>query len=462
MSSDPRPDGVVATIHPMTWSEVNSAGIRAHAAGRAEEATAWFAVARQLRPDHIPTLCNHGMALCRVAKHADALEAFDGALSINPICSSAHHGRGVALAVLQDHDTALSAFRRAVFHQPDRWTSWVSIAEITPYEDERIGAVFERAKALERLCLAGDASSDLLLACGHALIDAHRFQDAVTFAAEHITRFANPGSAHDLLSRATYRQGNFKAAFEHKKRSLFSMNQRNGSQIDAACNFKPQNARVALQEVLQHLSEQGVQGFPIAGTFLGLHRNGGPLPHDRDVDIGVIRSGARSPDIAGILRRWDRVVLPPVAREGDPYIGFLYQGVGVDIFIHDIDHGHIKWRFSDLEGDICWRAKLDPLAGEKPYDTQDVISSAANQYLQQVYGVGWETEDTYFVSAVSSPALFGASKFARAFFAVSKAMTLLNSGENARADAVLSQSPIPIPDEDEPEREFGVKSSTQN
>lgn len=62
---------------------------------------------------------NRGNELYGNGRHADALQAYDRALAINPDHVKAHNNRGQVLEALGRHDEALEAYSRAIRLQPD-------------------------------------------------------------------------------------------------------------------------------------------------------------------------------------------------------------------------------------------------------------------------------------------------------------------------------------------------------
>ncbi len=245
------------------------------------------------------------------------------------------------------------------------------------------------------------------------------------------------------LARTLYHQGRFREAFAQAC-FLFA------NTVDPAPAAKVPSALVSdtavrvLSDILGILASSGVTAFLAAGTLLGFHRDGGPLAHDRDIDIGVLRDPHGGPDIAAILRACPGILLPRIARPGDRYFGLQHKGVAIDIFVHDQTDGHLACGFSDLNGDIEWRfSRFGPARAD--YGGQRwTIPENPERYLAETYGPGWRVPDTGFASAVSSPALFQTDIYARAYYAVMRARTA-RLGRNAeKANALLRQSPLPV------------------
>jgi protein O-GlcNAc transferase len=100
---------------------------------RAADALPFFTAALARQPDP-GTLMNYGLALDRIGRRTEAVDAFDRALAFNPGFFAAHYNRGNALLVLERLEEAVAAFDQALVLDPGF-----------------AGAHFNRAEALRRL-----------------------------------------------------------------------------------------------------------------------------------------------------------------------------------------------------------------------------------------------------------------------------------------------------------------------
>lgn len=103
------------------------------------------------------------------------------------------------------------------------------------------------------------------------------------------------------------------------------------------------------------LNAAGLTGFLTGGTLLGFVRNGAPLPHDRDADIGILCDRYARPDITAILRAHPSIQLARSARAGDRYVGLTLGTVAVDLFLYEAEGPYRLCGFSDHPGEIQWR-----------------------------------------------------------------------------------------------------------
>ncbi len=412
-------------------------------AGRAAAALAPLRQAVSSAPGDLQARHALASALMRSGDPAAALSGFESLLAEAPGHAGAAFGRGLALHALGERDAALGAFRLITECEPLAWKAWVSVADITPHEAERRRALDAAADVLTQTAAVPGASPALLAAAADALIAARRPAKAAALLQPRGGPVSGAPIPSRQLARAFCHQGRFSEAFGEACRLLAG-----AASIPAAHPlpaFSPGAATEALTDILDILSASGVTAFLAAGTLLGFQRGNGPLAHDRDIDIGVIRDPGGGPDIAGILRAHPRILLPRIARPGDRYFGLRHKGVAVDIFVHDRAGGSLTCGFSDVPGDIQWRLSAFEPARANYGGRQWAIPGNPEHYLAETYGPDWQVPDRGFSSAVSSPALFRTDVHARAYYAVMRARTAQLCGDREKAQALLRQSPVPVP-----------------
>lgn len=381
--------------------------------------------------------------LLRSGSPALALCGFNEILKRAPNDAKALNGRGLALAALGRKDEALGAFRAASAADPTAWAPVASIADTAPDESQRIGAVSQCADILIGLCARSGTGGQLFERAANALSDAHRFSELADFARRYRSRFINVARAYDWRAKASYELGEFGEALSWKRAAL-RLTPLPSAEARPVNQFDPGAALEALTDFAEELNGLGVTFFLAAGTALGFFRSGGPLSHDRDIDIGIFRDIDGGPDIAGLLRRHPRLMLARSARPADRYFALMHRGIAVDIFVHDASAGSVTCGVSNRPGDIEWRFSgfsLQPhVVGGQAWN----LPYPAERYLAESYGANWTVPNRGFASAVSSPALNGVDVRVRSFYAASRARAALLGGDVAKARALMDQSPLPL------------------
>lgn len=379
--------------------------------------------------------------LLRSGDPARALTAFNALLLSNPEHATCLQGRGLALSALGRRVEALDDFRSACAISKDAWASAASIADITPDENERLAALNLSADGLLRLC-RGETPARLFETASRALADARRYEELDVFVRQHAGRFSDPARSSDWRARAAYELGRFGDAFEWQQDALLRTDAAN--QCRPALAGLPDNALDVVSELGSWLQDLGLPVFLVAGTLLGFMRNGGPLAHDRDIDIGLFRGPEGGPDLADVVRCHPGLILPRSARRGDGYLGLMHRGVALDIFLYERQGEYVTCGLSDRRGDIRWRFSGFGLVNCTFGGHRFLVPDRPEQYLEESYGPNWTLTDEGYSSAVSSPALDCVDIRVRSFYAAARARAALQSGNLSKARALAKQSPLLI------------------
>lgn len=432
-----------ASSLPTSPAEALQLGLKHLKHGRTSDAIAILEPLAKRFPNTPKLLQALATAFLRDGQPARGLDCFGQLISASPGDAAALLGRGLCLHRLGNRASALATFRELVCLDPLSWRGWSSIADITPHEDDRINAIEGAADALLVACQSDSAAPDLVCQAAEAFLNARKPGCARRLLENRGAARSNDPALLYLLARSHAHQGHFADAFAIAAR-LLSLPAT--PRPDKACvsSFDPGRAVSALIEIQSVLASAGVRSFLAGGTLLGFHRNGGPLVHDRDIDIGVLRRPDGGPDIAGILRAHPGILLPAISRPGDRYFGLMHKGIAADIFLHDQQDNHFLFGFSALPGDIQWRLGAFTLKTVSYGGRIFTVPSNPELYLARTYGPDWQTPDPGFASAVSSPALYGTDPFARSYYALLRAWRARASGDLQKAAALLRQSPIPV------------------
>jgi len=276
-----------------------------------------------------------------------------------------------------------------------------------------------------------------------SLLDARRGHEAVEFIGRNTARFHDRSTAHDWLARASYETGDYREALRQKQYAL-SPGQHGLADGPSSPSFSPDAAARALCGIGKILEAAGISWFLAAGTLLGFYRDGAPLAHDRDVDIGVLADAVGGPDLAGVIREHPALLLDRRARPGDRYFPLTFEGIAVDIFLYEPGDGALHCGLGRLVGDVAWRFTSFGLKAADFQGQTCNIPDDPDRYLDETYGYGWQMPDTGYASALSSPALCDVDPYVRAYYALARALKARLSGDEAKVRALLRQSPVRV------------------
>lgn len=185
-------------------------------------------------------------------------------------------------------------------------------------------------------------------------------------------------------------------------------------------DFPIENAKQTLADFINLFPTNEVPWFLVSGTFLGLIRNKGFLPHDYDIDLGLFEEEADIPSIRQKILDSDRFVLkkydhhrssflapPSHSKDKDvPYILKIIHvsGVHIDLFIHykdDDKSGSVVWHGSSLHR---WENSSFELVEYDFYDWRVLGPANPDRYLSENYG-DWKTPVTDFNCTTDTPNL---------------------------------------------------------
>jgi hypothetical protein len=170
--------------------------------------------------------------------------------------------------------------------------------------------------------------------------------------------------------------------------------------------FNGQHAALALKNLQEVLAQGGIEPFLVSGTLLGFERNGGFLPHDKDIDVGIFAAQ----DIFTVV---DLIAKTPHFRMNRGYLrlGETYQlpvthkltGMCIDIFIYYPSNGKLVTGVHGTFG-YTQNFAFTPfgLKTVRFLDVEFSVPDDVQRNLAENYG-NWQVSDPYYVTHLESP-----------------------------------------------------------
>lgn len=154
----------------------------------------------------------------------------------------------------------------------------------------------------------------------------------------------------------------------------------------------------ALIDIVKLLDKAGIPHFAAAGTCLGMVREGRPLRHDNDIDIGVMENDFDESQLRKIAEE-SPLFTTSQPHPKSPKIGLKHiNGAEIDIF-----------RFYKEAG-LIWHNGVFVRWYNKPFDFEvrsllgtDIRIPAGTEYLVENYGDKWHEPDPLFDAFLNGP-----------------------------------------------------------
>jgi hypothetical protein len=211
----------------------------------------------------------------------------------------------------------------------------------------------------------------------------------------------------------------------------------------------------AMRIVEQIAAESGARVFWISGTLLGLERNGRPLPHDNDLDLGICIFDPQCPEFIRALQASDSVVemVPQMISwkikmqnpdlQHVPQCIIRYKAavrpegghgnvpVKIDVFLH------FPYRNGLMHGtrnSLWWNSSVE--FAQKTYGPNALsVPQDAHRYLLENYG-DYRKEVRDFENSIDCPNAMNIFSWTSLGYLVSRLQLLIKLGRIDRARQV--------------------------
>ena len=417
--------------------DIMTHGYQLYQKGEPQKAAEVFASILSEHPDSIEAYLNIGASRLAAKQHDLAAEAFKAALAIDSENPNAVYGLAMSYEAAGDRIASLPLFQRAAGLNPRSAKMWMSLAEITSDPSARSKAIESAVTAAKEDFKANHQSFASAMRTGNIFEQAHYLADAQRAYATAISIAPSSRLARAKSSLCFYKAQDFLNAADANRSTIMNCDIPETSNDDGSSFTKlAEHTLVKIHDILQRA---GVSFFLVAGTLLGCIRNNAPLPHDRDVDIGIPEKMSASTIMEAF--RGDPEFSVPVTYSDDDILFYVYhQHMPIDIFRHETidnwmwcglsrDTNDMKWRYS--------RFKLTPL---RIIDREFLVPAPTAIYLKENYG-DWETPQVAYSSVLSSPARFHVSTDVLRYFAHSRLSMALHKRKPDVLRAVIRQTP---------------------
>lgn len=270
-------------------------------------------------------------------------------------------------------------------------------------------------------------------------------------AAEILRRaaLANPGSAGVARERAVVAHSI--ASTETTRQLALNALVLSSNALPATLTPSPRKAqmpadqaRLALCAAHNALTAAGQKFYLMAGTLLGLVRDGDLIAHDKDMDLALPFDTDRE-QVAKVFERHGdfRVPARPAPIAGEPLWAFgvihLPSATTIDLFFAEHAPDGVRFGFGLPPRQIFCKLRPYELGSMKWQGRDWAIPSPAAQYLADVYGPQWQTPDPYFDTALSNPSRLAESLPRAINLGLLRLGDALRNGDWLRAHSLCAQ-----------------------
>lgn len=285
------------------------------------------------------------------------------------------------------------------FHLAIHRSAWYALMGWTKVEFIPINTQFDFTAKLSTMQLKAVRS---FLETRKDTIDRDVYLAARLFISARV--FSNTRLHHDLIDYAT----NVNALLEEL--DTFDVPEVQSKET----KIPHEEAAIALTDFSRMLPLQQWEWFVMSGTFLGLIREGGFLPHDYDIDIGIMKDGLDEGKLLREIRSSKTFslckvdVFYPYDKASPALLSLIKirhnNGMPIDIFVHhkeDSCSGERIWHGSSLHK---WINTPFGLASYEMAGTEVLGPDNADKYLTENYGE-WRIPVTQFNCSTGTPNL---------------------------------------------------------
>lgn len=316
----------------------------------------------------------------------------------------------------------------------------------------------EANKSAEYYQSAIDADADYvpaLVELGQLHLKQGRKSKALKLITAAYEKAPNLAATNNAYASVLHQHGHLLEAIQHHKKAL-SMQSGKPSKdksIKLRDDFNQPETEKLMWDTLAILAESGVRAFAFYGTLLGVVREGGLLPFDKDLDFGLPYSEMARADKIMKRNGWVN------ANQATPFfnpVAYYHKEkkATVDLFGMTVEKGSgvtlsgfwmpgVPKEWNQLsEYDPIELIKRESPEGDMIWDLKD-----PEAMLETIYGPEWKIPDGYFDTVIAAKNLRGFSLITQCF-ALPRIYSNIEKGNIKKAAALLSATLKGMPDDE--------------
>ncbi|SEQ51485.1 Tetratricopeptide repeat-containing protein [Ectothiorhodospira magna] len=353
-----------------------------------------------------PTLLNVlGKCLLNTGQHAPALAALRRSLAVQPDTPETLANAALCAAALRDYQSALGDIARAVMLAPNELA--VRLVQIkvmiAAHRWSSLGPLFTELRSAHPNAPGLNELYIAYLLHTERYTEAEPLIEALVKSRRRADDFNQLGNVLMNTDRLEEAQAAFRKGVQQIMRHPTTGASPPKDYMDVSA------ARTALLALHQALGALKVPFFLAFGTFLGIHRDGELLPHDKDMDVGLPWKTPRLPLIEALLHHGFACPQLDSYRQNEPLwyatVGHIATGITIDFFFAKKTDQHIEMGFVKGSQPLTWRFRPFTLVPLAYAGATFQAPEPAAPHLAEVYGPNWQIPDANWDSCLLSPNL---------------------------------------------------------
>jgi hypothetical protein len=185
------------------------------------------------------------------------------------------------------------------------------------------------------------------------------------------------------------------------------------SQNTKKAEFSSSMCLDSMNEIIDVLESDNIQAFPIAGSLLGLVRDGKIMDYDKDADIGIFITGGHQQifDIVSLLCKDPKFRCPnmlnasPKKHIWNVAIYDSEKGMAVDLFFFYRREAHAEFGVYTPCGTLRWIFSPFELTRQTLIGREYWLPQHPEKHLEEMYGDNWREPIEVWDSLLNCPNL---------------------------------------------------------
>jgi hypothetical protein len=204
--------------------------------------------------------------------------------------------------------------------------------------------------------------------------------------------------------------------------------------------FIPEKCRESMDEIIDILESENIQPFPIAGSLLGLYRDGKFMDHDKDADIGIFVNNYQDVlTITSAICKKSKFIAPSIvknSKESNLWNVAVFDqenNTAIDLFFFYHEESHIVEGVYTPCGVLKWAFTPFTLVRQHLAGRDYWLPNNIEQHLIDAYGQDWRTPVKVWDSLVVCPNILPSSRPAVLYFGLMRLYSSLDQGKQEKA-----------------------------